>query len=232
MSRQHLVSWPGLRIRHMRNGRRKGLRNCKALSRATESVRPRGVAEPLEGRRLLAIIAWDGGGDGVNWSNPLNWSVDVLPGAEDDVTISAAGDPTILITTGTQSIKSFLTEEAISVEGGIPQVATTAEIHANLQLAGGTVRGGTLHLLGGSALVASTNVNSRLSGPMTVSGDILVNGTSSTRLTIDGGLTLGGTLRGVWWLDEGFDDARVSGCVVRDLAMMNPAARPGQPGPL
>jgi hypothetical protein len=43
--------------------------------------------EPLEARRVLAAVTWDaGGGDGL-WSNPLNWSADILPTHRDDVAI-------------------------------------------------------------------------------------------------------------------------------------------------
>ncbi len=36
-------------------------------------------------------VSWDGGGDGVSWHDPLNWSADVLPGSSNDVTINLAG---------------------------------------------------------------------------------------------------------------------------------------------
>ena len=45
------------------------------------------MAENLETRELLVAAMWDGGGDGVHWSDPLNWSGDTLPGSADDVTI-------------------------------------------------------------------------------------------------------------------------------------------------
>lgn len=36
-------------------------------------------------------VTWDGGGDGVSWHDPLNWSGDALPGPTNDVAISLAG---------------------------------------------------------------------------------------------------------------------------------------------
>ncbi len=42
---------------------------------------------PLEQRTLLAMVNWDGGGDGRSWLDPLNWSADALPGRGDDVRI-------------------------------------------------------------------------------------------------------------------------------------------------
>ena len=32
-------------------------------------------------------IQWDGGGDGVNWSDPLNWDSNNIPSVTDDVFI-------------------------------------------------------------------------------------------------------------------------------------------------
>ena len=34
--------------------------------------------EPLEDRRMLSVVAWDGEGDGTNWSDPVNWSSDAF----------------------------------------------------------------------------------------------------------------------------------------------------------
>ena len=33
-------------------------------------------------------ISWDGGGDGVSWSDPLNWAGEAIPGATNDVVIN------------------------------------------------------------------------------------------------------------------------------------------------
>jgi len=36
---------------------------------------------------LACAITWDGGGDGINWSDPLNWSTDTLPTGSDNIII-------------------------------------------------------------------------------------------------------------------------------------------------
>ncbi len=46
--------------------------------------------EKLERRQLLATLAWDGGGDGIRWYDPLNWDRNVLPSNGDTVAISAS----------------------------------------------------------------------------------------------------------------------------------------------
>jgi hypothetical protein len=45
-------------------------------------------------------IVWDGGGDAMNWFDPLNWDPNGLPGAGDDVIINAAKAPMVIITGG------------------------------------------------------------------------------------------------------------------------------------
>jgi hypothetical protein len=52
--------------------------------------RQRLAFEPLEQRHLLAIIAWDGGGDGTNWHDAANWVGDLVPGISDNAVIPAA----------------------------------------------------------------------------------------------------------------------------------------------
>ncbi|WP_299115400.1 T9SS type A sorting domain-containing protein [uncultured Winogradskyella sp.] len=37
-----------------------------------------------------ATVTWDGGGDGTNWTDPLNWDTDALPTAADDVDLNGA----------------------------------------------------------------------------------------------------------------------------------------------
>jgi hypothetical protein len=34
------------------------------------------LTEVLESRRMLSTVAWTGAGDGVNWTDPNNWSSD------------------------------------------------------------------------------------------------------------------------------------------------------------
>src|SRR5436305_768373 len=71
---------------HLRNG----VRKCAPIRRRTGQGRrtwraARHAMEALESRVLLSAVAWTGGGDGVNWTDPANWSGGALPGAADDV---------------------------------------------------------------------------------------------------------------------------------------------------
>src|SRR5262245_16316284 len=114
------------------------------------------VFEPLEERQLLAVVTWDGGGDGVSWGDALNWSGDAQPGLADDVLINAGGNVTITHATGTDSIKSLTTSNSLVLSGGVLDIQTTASISAPLILQGGTLKNGTLTESGGAQLVATS----------------------------------------------------------------------------
>src|SRR5262245_61761373 len=73
--------------------------------------------ESLEVRNLLAVVFWDGGGDGTNWTNRFNWSGDQLPGSTDDVEIEVASNPQIVLSSGSHSIHSLHSAEAFSIAG-------------------------------------------------------------------------------------------------------------------
>ncbi len=81
---------------------------------------------------IAALVSWDGGGDGHAWEDPLNWSADALPGADDDVVIAdPAGTLWITNHAGHIGIRSLQSDASLVLEGG------------NLKLTGGVseVRG-------------------------------------------------------------------------------------------
>ena len=67
---------------------------------------------------MLSAVSWDGGGDGVNWSDPINWSGNALPGAADDVTISVAGPITVTHASGNTTVRSVTSDENLVISGG------------------------------------------------------------------------------------------------------------------
>ena len=73
--------------------------------------------ERLEDRRLLAIVNWDGGGDGTNWADPLNWDTDSVPTLADDVIINVAGSPLVRIVNSSQAVNSVMSSEALEIFG-------------------------------------------------------------------------------------------------------------------
>src|SRR5271169_6649969 len=90
---------------------------ARRRSRAPSCKIPRRIllrgVELLETRRMLAAVSWTGLGDQINWTDPNNWSTQAVPGPSDDVTISIAGNPTIQLSSGTQSINSLVTTNLV-----------------------------------------------------------------------------------------------------------------------
>ncbi|MGD9690556.1 MAG: hypothetical protein AB7K52_12525 [Phycisphaerales bacterium] len=126
------------------------------------------MLEQLEPRKLLAMIMWDGGptGNGTNWHDAANWAGDVLPGPGDDAIIDVGASPTIVFnsTTGSQSIRSLMCAENITISGGTLTIAEASSIAGTFTLSGsGTVTGagdlsvtGTMNWNGGTMSGAGT----------------------------------------------------------------------------
>jgi fibronectin-binding autotransporter adhesin len=131
-----------------------------------------------------ATLNWDGGGDGVSWSDPLNWDTDTLPSAADlavfavggsyelngnqpaqalsffdSVTLGSFGNSSVLSIGGSTSVAN------ISVDGGL---LTT--IHSQLLTTGATPG---VYLSGGGTLNL-TNIFSPINGNIIVDGSSLM----------------------------------------------------------
>ncbi len=142
--------------------------------------------EPLEQRSLLAIVAWDGGGTDSLWSNPLNWSEDSLPGAEDEVVIDVEGDHTIVHDSGVTHIKKLTSQESLTLSGGELAVDGDILVEGTFTIEGGKISGGTVE----GNLLTVTSDDGTLDG-VTLEADLdVLNGGVVTVLN---GLTLNGT---------------------------------------
>jgi|GEM_PF-1190706 len=86
-----------------------------------------------------ATITWDGGGDGLNWSDAANWSSNAVPDFADDVIIDAPGDITVRYANIQPQVNSLINRETLSIEG-----RTTGR--AELQVAGLLENEGTIVL--------------------------------------------------------------------------------------
>ena len=53
------------------------------------------LVEPLEERRLLALVTWTGDGEDFDWGNAANWDLQRVPAADDDVVVDVPGEPII-----------------------------------------------------------------------------------------------------------------------------------------
>jgi hypothetical protein len=92
--------------------------------------------EGLEERYAPATVSWVGGGDGVSWGDPRNWSGGALPGPADDVVIAAAPGLTIQHTSGNDSIQSLQSQNALTISGGSLAVAAASAVNNTLTLSG------------------------------------------------------------------------------------------------
>src|SRR5262249_33316180 len=143
---------------------------------------------------MLSIASWDGGGDGTLWSDRLNWSGDQLPGAADDVEINIAGNPNIVLASGSQSIHSLHSAEAIVLSGGSLQVSGTVEVDNTFTFSGGTLRNATV-LPGASGQGINVATFGTLDGVTLNANLTLTDATQrNVGLSISNGLVLNGVL--------------------------------------
>ncbi|MFN5528969.1 MAG: hypothetical protein ACK5F7_00155, partial [Planctomycetaceae bacterium] len=103
------------------------------------------MPETLQTRVLLAAVAWDGGGDGVSWTDRLNWSTDLIPGSSDDVVVDL-GTATIRHDSGTNSVKSLTLKNPFQLRGGTLTIGETASLQNDFVLDGGKLSGGVVTL--------------------------------------------------------------------------------------
>ena len=66
-----------------------------------------------------ATITWDGGGDGVHWSDPDNWSDDTLPTGLDTISIEGVTDVTVTLDINFTCCVSATTSIALTLTLGL-----------------------------------------------------------------------------------------------------------------
>jgi hypothetical protein len=110
---------------------------------------------------MLAIINWNGQGDGQSWGDVNNWVGKVLPGAQDDVVIDVANNPTVVFSTGNVSVASLTSAESFSITGG------------TFTVTGDSVVNGAFAMTGGTLVANGTGVDFTSNSTTTVSGSSL-----------------------------------------------------------
>ena len=177
-------------------GRRRRRLPCRALPTNRRAVASAKLLclEPLEDRRLLAVVSWDGGAGTLNWHDPANWSGDELPIADDDVVINAGHDVNITHVVGITHIRSLQGNSPLILAGDTLDVATTVQLDNTLTINGGTLANAIVLAGPGNdtSLLVTSNGNNRLDG-VTVEGDLTL-AANSALLRIANGLTLDGTI--------------------------------------
>jgi hypothetical protein len=117
------------------------------------------------GNHFVGNGMWDGGGDGINWTDPLNWSNDALPSSGDDVLIDVPGVQNIQLTSGAQSIRSLTCQENLAIVGGSVTIAQPSTVNGSLTLSGS----GALYA-GNSLKAAAVSVTAGAQFNLTASG--------------------------------------------------------------
>jgi hypothetical protein len=115
------------------------------------------------------LVHWDGGGDGINWSDPLNWSGDFVPGVTNDVIADVPGLVTITVANNA-TVASLQSEEALLVSGGTFAVTSGPS----------WVNGGLTVNASRGLAVQGSNTTLTANGPTVVDGALLTaqNGAS------------------------------------------------------
>ena len=170
------------------------------------------AAERLEARLLLSGITpngvWTGGGNGSSWSDPLNWSNNVLPGPNDDVVINAAGGATVVHDSTIDTVHSLSASTPLLLSGGELQLSSTSSVSVLTQ------SGGTLD---GSGDLTITSNLTWSGGTESGTGQTLILGASA-----EADLTSSEILDGREMdIDAAFISIRGSNFLMKDGALLN-----------
>ena len=156
-----MAAWNALFSRQTRPSSRLNASVKRRRNRSRDVLRRRLLAEVLEDRRVLATVAWDGGGDGQNWSDPLNWDSDALPTAGDDVSIDLpTSNPTIVIDTDDATVNRLQSDELMELRGKL-HVLDSADFDGGLHgfFGGELTADGSVTLSANSFFVNAAKVN-------------------------------------------------------------------------
>jgi hypothetical protein len=128
-------------------------------------------------------VFWAGGGDGVSWSDPLNWGAHGLPGAGDDVVLDVPG-VTVVYNLAASTIGSLViaADTVLSLTGGTLGLLTASSVEGGLVLAGGSLdadeglsvaAGG---LVGGTGTIEGDLANAGILRPGSSPGLLVITG--------------------------------------------------------
>ena len=115
-------------------------------------------------------VVWDGGGDGLNWTNALNWSGDAVPGAANTVIINLPGTNATIVINANATVGSVQCEESLAISNGTLTVTAGAS----------RVNGGLTVISGRGLAARGSNTTFTASGPTVIDGASLtaLNGAS------------------------------------------------------
>jgi hypothetical protein len=131
----------------------------------------------------MAAVNWTGGGDGKTWQDVNNWSTHAVPGSQDDVTISAASNPTVVFN-GTATIRSLDDEDSLTIAGGsLTFTAGSSRVAGALSVASGAklavMNTGTAFTAQGSTVIDGANLSAAAGAMLSLPMAAGYQGTSS-----------------------------------------------------
>ncbi|MFO7906919.1 MAG: hypothetical protein R6U98_29960, partial [Pirellulaceae bacterium] len=141
---------------------------------------------------MLSVVAWDGEGDGTNWSDPVNWSSDALPDSDDEVRIEIGGIDAIQHAAGIHSIQSLFSTRPLTLTGGTLEVGTTIQVDNAFRLQGGTLADATILPGNGGQGLIFTSSGGTLDS-VTADSDLDLATENSAHAYVENGLTLNST---------------------------------------
>lgn len=165
-----------------------GSRRARGRAQSSSSNQVRNAIESLEVRRLLVAVAWDGGGDGVDWFDGANWSTNAVPTSNDDVTINVVANPSIQLDRPT-TIRSLVNVESLTLLGngtfGVAQLSIDqgGSNAGTITLDGISVGAGRLSVLNG-AFENTGTIRSQGTGANQI--DVSTSGGAAVSLTNNG----------------------------------------------
>ena len=135
-----------------------------------------------------------------------------MPTTSDDVTISLSGNPTIQISSGTQSVHSLTSSDLLSISGGSLSVAASSTLSGGLTMTGGslTATGAGVSLtVTGMSTVSSASLYADAGATLSMPNLTTYTETSNTTFEATGvnsvldlsALTTLGSMSGYWYAD-------------------------------
>jgi hypothetical protein len=105
---------------------------------AQELIFSNGFELCLPGDRVF----WDGGGDGVFWSNAANWQGDVIPADGDSVSVEVFSEQMMVYdnSLGTRGIRCLDSNRALSVTGGNLEILESGRVSSSISITGGSLK--------------------------------------------------------------------------------------------
>ena len=123
-----------------------------------------------------APIVWDGGGDGVTWSDPQNWDLNRIPNACDDAQITTAS--TVTHSTGSNAVHNIVADSPFDLTGGTLTLRGSATVSGLFRTRGGTLANASVLPPGNDAPLVATNSGGTLDN-VTMDADMDLTATSS-----------------------------------------------------